>query len=182
MTTEDVMRSLKRYVASILDQADDVYDVRLGREEYTQRPMAVVRTLGDTLFSGPRHTMDITQPFELFVYPTIDDPDEPVTNSLKAQRTAQLLAEGFSSGVLPGRSMRVPVWSYEGVAWNAAASGPQVGFAAVEGLSAQVAVDPDDDSLFTVMINMRLKWRAAADRRGYSGRLTEAVNTEPSYE
>jgi hypothetical protein len=176
MTTEDVLRSLKRYVAAILDQGDDVYDVKLNREEYTDRPMAVVRALGDTLFDGSRHTIDITQPFEVFVYPPIADADEPITSSLKAQRTAQLLAEGFTAGVLPGRAMRVPIWNYDGVAWNAAASGPQVGFARMEGFSTQVMVDPDDDSVFTVMLNMRLTWRHAADRRGYTGPTAASVS------
>lgn len=175
MDNKDVLRSLKKYLASVLadappsEEEGGPYDVNLVRDEFMARPSAVVRALGDVLYDGSRHTTDIVQPFEIFVYPTNGFDGGEIGNSLAAYEVQRVLANGFVVGISPGRAYRVPIWSYEGVNWDEASTGDPIGYARVDQFTAQTMVDAEDDTLFTVMANFRLTWRQEGDRVGFEG-------------
>lgn len=165
-TVEDALRSLKRYVAAVLDGTGDVYDVRMAREEPTSRPGAVVRPSAPAVLAdGASHTLDIALPFEVMAYPPAGS--SPAESAVIALQAMDVLQQGLAAGVGAGRARRVPLWDYTGVAWSGglATDVQHVGFMRVDGISVHQRPDMDDDSLAVIIADMRLSWRREGDRQ-----------------
>ena len=172
----DALRSLKRYVAQALG---DDWEVRLSREEGAfERPFVRVWQVAGTTYplTGGRWLADIAQPFVISAYPLAGDtPDDALMN---AQAVEDQLFRMFRVGVGGGRALRVPLCSYNGVAmdepgiWTPA-------FMRVNDLSTQPFPDPDDNTLWTVVCDVRLTWRRLAETIPESAVLT-SVTVQPS--
>jgi hypothetical protein len=94
-TTQDALRSLKRYVAELLG---DEWEVKLGvqHEGMFKYPYARVYKVGPTLFSGPYYEAMATQPMVVHCYPAPQEtPDAAV---LQATLVEELLFQGFRVG------------------------------------------------------------------------------------
>ena len=153
----DALRSLKRYASVALG---DDWEVRLSREEGAfDRPFARVwQVAGSTypLTSG-RWLADIVQPFVISAYPMrCRSVDEAL---LGAQAVEDQLSRAFRVGVGDGRALRVPLCSYDGVELDAIGVWVPGTFMRVNDLSTQPFPDPDDNTLWTVVCDVRLTWR-----------------------
>lgn len=157
----DALRSLKRYVAVALG---DEWEVRLSREEGAfARPFARVWQVAGTTYplTGGRWVADMVQPFVIAAYPEQGrDADQAM---LFAQKVENALYTAFRVGVENGRPMRVPLYNYYRVkSWDAGEWYPRA-FMRVNDLSTQPFPDPDENTLWTVVCDVRLAWRRLAD-------------------
>jgi hypothetical protein len=158
---QDALRSVKRYVAVALG---DDWEVRISREEGAfARPFARVWQVAGTTYplTGGRWVADMVQPFVVAAYPEQGrNPDEAL---LKAQRVENCLYRAFRVGVENGRAMRVPLYNYYHTKnWDQGVWYPRA-FMRVNDLSTQPFVDPDEDTLWAVMCDVRLAWRRVAE-------------------
>jgi hypothetical protein len=164
----DALRSVKRYVSVALG---DDWEVRLAREEGAfARPFARVWQVAGTtypLLSG-RWLTDMVQPFVIAAYPEQGrDPDQAL---LFAQSVENTLYRAFRVGVEDGRALRVPLYNYYRVkSWDAGVWYPRA-FMRVQDLSTQPFPDPDENTLWTVVCDVRLTWR----------RLGETIPEQPA--
>lgn len=169
-TSVDAQRSLRRYIGEILP----AYDVQPVREEGQDRPLAVVRPIpGADVNSGSAYIHDITQRFQVFVYPQGTEGD-PVAGTLEAEQVADLLRRAFLQGGFGGGyAWRVPVFDYDGV--PATPTAEQVPTEPYDFLllgrpfHIEQRPDPDDDTLFTVTLDLRLSWSDVGDTRRFEG-------------
>jgi hypothetical protein len=157
----DALRSVKRYVAVALG---DDWEVRLAREQGAfARPFARVWQVAGTTYplTGGRWLADMTQPFVIAAYPAQGrDSDQAM---LFAQKIENTLYRAFRVGVEDGRALRVPLYNYYRVKhWDAGTWYPRA-FMRVSDLSTQPFPDPDDDTLWTVVCDVRLTWRRLAE-------------------
>jgi hypothetical protein len=157
----DALRSVKRYVAVALG---DDWEVRLSREEGAfARPFARVWQVAGTTYplTGGRWVADMVQPFVIAAYPEQGrDPDHAM---LLAQSVENTLYKAFRVGVEDGRPLRVPLYNYYHVKhWDAGTWYPRA-FMRVNDLSTQPFPDPDENTLWTVVCDVRLTWRRLAD-------------------
>lgn len=113
----DILRSLKWYLSLYLP---DDFDVRTGREGGTfERPLAVVRNVGNALYS-PRgkNITEITQPFTIYVWPDSDDDPELAEDEAWARYrdVERAFVRGdLSQGAGRAGHRRIPIFSYEGL-------------------------------------------------------------------
>lgn len=160
-TGMDALRSLKRYLSQALG---DAWEIRLSREEGAfDRPFARVWQVAGSTYplTGGKWLADITQPFVISCYP---EPGATVDESLlAAQVVEEQLFHAFRVGVAPGRPLRVPLCSYNGVALDEPGVWYPQAFMRVNDLSTQPFPDPDDNSLWTVVCDVRLTWRRLAE-------------------
>jgi hypothetical protein len=168
---------VKRYVAVALG---DEWEVRISREEGAfARPFARVWQVAGTTYplTSGRWLSDMVQPFVIAAYPEQGrDPDEAL---LKAQKVENCLYRAFRVGVENGRAMRVPLYNYYRVRnWDAGTWYPKA-FMRVNDLSTQPFVDPDEDTLWTVVCDVRLTWRRIAETIP-SSPILESVTATPS--
>lgn len=163
-TTTDALRSLKRYTAEILTD----WEVRLAEEQAAfERPFALVGPAGPELYRGSAHTSDVVFPCAINLYPTKGEtPEAALMNALDA---SEWIYQGFRMGVGYGGPLRVPLWNYYGVALNEPATeGLRLAgdddhwhgdYMRVDDLSVSRIRDPDEATLYTVAVDVRLGWR-----------------------
>lgn len=176
-TATDALRSLKRYVAASLG---DAWEVRLSREEGAfERPFCRVWQVAGSTYplTGGRWLADIAQPFVIAAYPVQGaTPDDAM---LSAQAIEELLYRMFRVGVGDGRALRVPLCSYYGVAPDEPGAWTPQAFMRVNDLSTQPFPDPDDNTLWTVVCDVRLTWRRLGEIRPGAPVLA-GVSVQPS--
>jgi hypothetical protein len=173
----DALRSVKRYVAVALG---DDWEVRLSREEGAfARPFARVWQVAGTTYplTSGRWLADMVQPFVIVAYPLQGrDPDQAL---LYAQSVENTLYQAFRVGVENGRAMRVPLYNYYRTQdWDTGTWYPQA-FMRVNDLSTQPFPDPDVNTLWSVVCDVRLAWRRIAETIPDSPTL-ESVRVESS--
>ena len=171
-TSEDVLRSLKRYVSVALP----AFEVRLSREEGAfERPFARVEQGGPGAYATNtgQFLTDITQPFAVYAYPPRgSSPDQAL---VAAQQVEDALFVAFRVGVtdtttspaIPGRPLRVPLLDYasspigDGTQQDLPGVWFPQDYVRVIDMSLQPFADPDDNKLWTVSCQVRLAWRRA---------------------
>lgn len=175
-TAEDVLRSLKRHVWTALG---DDYEVRIeGEEGAFVRPFARVITANEAEFADTtRFLTTMVQPYAIYVYPPagLDAQDA----RLIAAATEEDIYQAFKVGIADGRPDRLPLYDYDGVPTTEGVVGRgQSDFARVTNLTVGPMRDPTDNRLYTVVVNLRLRWnRTTEPVRG--GRVVEDVIVSP---
>lgn len=169
----DALRSLAKYVYYALG---DEWEVRLAFEEGTfKRPFARVGFAGRAVVSGPAHTIDVTQAFNVLCHPVEKTlADEAL---LEAGRIVGVLNRLFSVGIslidhedpddpsspevtVKGGARRVPLWDWDGRSLEQDTSKRYVrDYLRVDDAGSDIVHDPSDDLLKAVACDVRLKWR-----------------------
>lgn len=172
-TSLDVLRSLKRYVATSLGEE---WEVRLLVEEGTfGRPAAQIMEATGQTITGPHHTMSVIQTFMVHTFPV---PGATVMESLiAAGEVEDNLVRAFRIGVDRGRAGRVPLYNYDAVPHNEGSTSrnPQ-DYARILDFEVSRTQSPQDELLFTVSAEVRLGW----ERDGQilsTGRVAQEIRT-----
>lgn len=160
----DALRSVKRYVA--LAVGPD-WEVRLSSEKGVfARPYARVAQIPSFQFVPLRlPVVRILSSYQIVLYPTPGlSADESQLSALSAM---DLLWNAFSGpGVGMGRTERVPLYNYDGVALTAGADESHRAahdFMLVESPpSVTPYVDPANELLWSVAANIRMSWLRSA--------------------
>lgn len=177
-TPEDALRSLRRWLGIVLPEP---WDVRYQKTEDMGRPSAVVLPAIPQSNTGSAYIRDVNQSYDLFVYPDGIEGD-PAQSRQQAERVKSDLDLAMTRGVKVADayysySMRIPIFDYDGIAWNQ----PQpdgaepFDYYPVQQWSVETRPDPDDDTLFTVLCSLRLVWRAMGDVRRFDGATLQDV-------
>lgn len=188
---DDIRRSLRRYVALLLNSPP--WTVRLQRTRVSddERPVAIIDPQMLTtvwsragMRSGPSGDQQKAQPFAITCYPVLGD--TAAAASEIATTLAHLLDAGFSRGLVTddvpavryGAPWRIPVWDYVGVPVSGPGrAGPASSYAhaSVDQFNVRPIQDPLDELRFTVVANLRVTWWAAglaADAAPLAGGIT----------
>lgn len=176
-SSEDAIRSLKRYVATIVGEE---WEVRLPDEAETfTRPFARVMPAGPlNPLPGSQWIANVSRPFVVLLYPKLGDTAEET--GLAAMRVEDAVFRGFRAGVAEGRPLRVPMYDYEGVPTvEGSVARHRSDFMRVTDLSVEARQAPDDPNLWVVVTEIRLEWaRTAAVVSG--GKVVESVGYSPA--
>ncbi len=167
----DIRMSLRYYIARHLRAYEPKYDVRMAIEEDAwERPCAVVQTAGPVIPTnvGYRIASNI-RPFVAYVYPARGE--NPKLAELEAARVESVLKAAIQKGGHDGRPARVPVFDFDDIPdeggeeeWaELEASGDPMAYLTIMDASVDHKADPDDETLQTVWINIRLRWRAKGE-------------------
>lgn len=171
---EDVLRSLRRYVAQMLGSPP--WTVRLQRTRVAddERPVAIVEESGPltTPFARARTVnqgdQQKQQSFTVVCYPPLGS--QPVDSAETARQVASLLDAGFSRGLVTddtppvniGAPFYFPVYDYAGVPITGSGrAGPQdfYTFAEVDNtFNVRAIQDAVDEKRYTVVANLRVRW------------------------
>jgi hypothetical protein len=176
-TFRDVHLSLLEYLAHLLPSSWDVQPVR--REPQT-RPLCVCQPVGAVPSSGTAYVREFVQAFEVLAYPPGVDGDVAAAAHL-AMNTKQLLLRAFDSGAGTGRnrgySMRVPLFDFAEVADDEELPPDQQphDYLVVQALDGDARQDPEQDDLWTVMLDFRVNWRDDGDRSRFEGVTLESI-------
>lgn len=188
-TGEDMIRSLKKYVAEVLgefggaflvglDENDeearsDGWEVRLWDEHGTFRfPFARVARVGPEVSTGPPFYEDLTQPVSIHLYPFAASGREEA--ELLASRAGQVIHDALRWGARCGYPLSVPLWDYggNGLYEGSEARHPSDFFRVID-LQVDRIADLEDDRYAAAVINFRAQWRRVPN--GVPGHLIESV-------
>lgn len=180
-TPEDTLRSLRRWFGILLPEP---WDVQYQRDEATTRPSAFVQPATPQSNTGSAYVRDVSRSYDAFLYPEGFE-GEPARSRAEAEQLAHLVDAAMTQGLrLPeggyySRSMRLPVYDYAGVDWDYALPSDAVPYDQypVDQWSVEARIDPDDDTLFTVVVSARIRWRMAGDTAHHEGRPLQDVLT-----
>ncbi|MCA1571147.1 MAG: hypothetical protein LC798_12690 [Chloroflexi bacterium] len=171
---DDRRRSIRQYVALGMDGSDDLYDLRVLREEIADdaRPVGLVEPATSVgALGNPRTVVEqggfqAQQTFAVILYPKTDG--EPRVARLRADEHAQRLDDVFSIGLVhdDGSELappfQVPVWDHAGVAavgaGRAAVPAEPYGWLTVEDWTIQPIQDPLDDTRWSIVGSLRCSW------------------------
>lgn len=159
-TSLDAIRSLARYMAEAFG---DDYEVSALPEQGTfGRPGVWVTEAGEQQSSGSRHTVDLIQPYAIYVYPPEKDTVEGSWAAAEAAR--DILWTAFNVGIGEGHARRVPLYDYDGVDVSEGTLQRRYpDYLRVLDYSAKSTTAPKDERKFTVTAQVRLGWRRAAE-------------------
>lgn len=173
-----VLRSLQGWFGRLLPEP---WDVQLQRTEAMQRPCMVVHPSTPEATRGSAFVRDTNRDYEFFVYP-VGYVRNPARSRMEAENTARTIGRAFDrglkiSGVYFSYAMRIPLFDYTAVAWDAPLPNGAVPFdyLALSNLTIDVRTDPDEDDLFTLIGSVRTRWMNHGDLRRYDGPLIQDV-------
>lgn len=154
----DALRSVARYVSVALGPD---WEVRFD-DESISFPYARVDVIGGALYAGRAAIYDVTLPLALALYP---DPAANVNAEQglqAAMRAMDPLTLAFRRGTGKGRPMRIPLYNYDGLALDQAATEANrqsFDFLRVSDFAAQPLPDPQDRRRVAVNATLRVHWR-----------------------
>jgi hypothetical protein len=163
-TIENALRSLRYYVAQHLLDYNEDFDIRLAIEEDAwERPAATVQSAGPAeLQNTTRRVATSIRPFAVYIYPAIQA--DAKAAQLEASRVEDAVQRMFRVGGFGGHPARVPLYDWSDVADNEAlGEADPLGYMFVSDSNVDHRPDPDDERLQTVIVNVRLNWRSAAE-------------------
>ena len=160
-SADDAIRSIKRWLGVLLPEE---WDVQLRRDEAMTRPSAVVVPVGPMLVAGSAFVRDLQRDFQVYLWPE-GKRDDPGFGRQEAELLAGLLERAIGQGLAGARSMRIPVYDYSATPWDQALPDGAVpyDFLVISDVQIDARQDPDDDDLFTVLFQLRARWRAVGD-------------------
>lgn len=176
--TEDVLRSLRRYVASAMGSPP--WRVRLAMDARFQRPFAMVSapTAVQSAGAGPSTYRD-DLPFVIQLYPVEPSTAGPMRTTeakLIALRAAEQLKQSILVGVVDqtdptvaGAQCRIPLWDYhdeagEPLPLEGAESiatqrfGPDFMWVVEDSVTADAKAEASQQQLFVGLVNLRVQW------------------------
>lgn len=173
---EDVHRSLRRWCTLALDDVTDPgaeWVVELVRREVAdqERPVAVVENAGPMIPKRAQRQSigrlvghggmdrDLVQPWTLTAYPITEGSARDC--ALRAERIAAKLFDAVSLGMtVDGAPLRIALYEYEGLGFTEADPEDPYDYLWVDDFSGRAIPDSFDDRRFTVVLTLRLSWRA----------------------
>lgn len=160
-TGTDVLLSLTRHAAAALGEE---WEVRPAAEEGTfGRPAAQVTATSPQAITGSRRWLEIVQGFAIYAYPA---PADSIVKSLIAVGQAEESLIGAFQGASVGeaRTAELPLYDYDGVGedQSSAARRPS-DFARLTDFNVTRTQNPDDERLWSVLVELRLRWTRDAE-------------------
>lgn len=177
-------RSLRRWVGTLLPEP---WDVQAERREGLGRPSAVIIPASPKANTGSAYVRDHGQDFDIFAYPPGVEGDSGASRR-EALELAELIDAAMTCGMkltdgsYYSYSLRVPVFDYTGIEWEDSLPDGAVPYDFYPAINWTIEprVDPDDDTLYTVMASVRLRWHTMGDQRRFDGAtLQDAVLHHP---
>jgi hypothetical protein len=188
-TQEDVIRSLKKHVAEVLDEiggpwltgydsdadprVSDSWEVRLWDEEGAFRfPFARVSLVGADTSTGPATYELVRQPVTIHLYPFPQPDTERAL--LEAMRLGAAMKDALRWGAARGAPLCVPLWDHHdlGLYQDSEVRQPH-DFFRVENLTTDRMLDPEDDRYSMAIVSFVAQWRRAPNT--VPGHLVESV-------
>jgi hypothetical protein len=174
-TPEDLIRSVRRWFGVVLPEP---WDIQYQRTDDLDRPSVIVQPSTGQLTSGSAYIRQNQRDFQAFVYPTGFEGDPP-RSRVEAEGFAYTLERAMAQGFKPdglvyySRALRLPVFDYADVPWDQGQPSDALpyDYLPVANFGTDVRVDPDDDSLFTVVVDMRITWTTLGDISRFDGPL-----------
>jgi hypothetical protein len=146
------------------------------------RPSAVVVQAIPQNNTGSAYVRDVSQDYDAFLYP-VGTEGQPVASRIEAERLKHQVDMAMTQGLKVGdvyysRTMRLPAFDYDGVPWNEGLppGAEPYDYYPVSNWSVEVRPDPDDDTLYTVLVNLRLQWRVDGDTSRFAGATLQRVS------
>lgn len=174
-TEISALRSMKRAIGRTLPAP---WDVQLRRAEPNKRPLCVVRFLGPTTSTGSAYVREFEKLCEIFAYPEGVEGDA-TRSELEARRISDTLLRALDTGNANAgtKALRVPFFDYSAVADDAVLpdNAAPFDYLVLSQVTVEVRNDPDADDLFTVMLNMRINWRADGDVSRFDGQTWQDI-------
>lgn len=182
-TSVDALRSVRRWFGQVLDGyeaakpgPDVLWDIRYTRSEEMVRPSGTVATIGPQPNTGSAWVRDVTRDLEIFLYPLGVEGDVSASK-LEAESVAAFVEAGLTRGFVPpagearSYSMRIPVFDYDAIpiTQGVVALTAPYDYLVIQNVSVEPRVDPDQDDLFTVIVDLRAHWRTDGDTRRFEG-------------
>lgn len=154
-TSNDCLRSLKKYLAELLG---DDWEVRLWSDEGTfVEPFARIAEASPTTYSSRRIWTEITKALQIHLYPP------PAASTSEAMTVArdleQVLVRGIELGVGLAFPRRIPLWDYDGVSLaHGSDTRETYDFMRVTDFSVNSIPDTDDPNRAVVVADVRVTW------------------------
>lgn len=179
---DDVLRSIRRWLGLLLPEP---WDIQYVNDEDAERPSGfVIPATRTTNPGGSAYVRDFARDFDAFLYPPGVEGD-PMASRVEAERLAHLVERAFNQGVTVegariSRTMRLPVWDHADVPWDQDIPEGREPFdmLPIRGFSVEARVDPDDDSLYTVVATFQATWRDDGDVSRFDGPVLQDVRVE----
>lgn len=172
----DVLRSLKRYLARALPE----WEVRLD-DEMATKPTCILARITPVTVRGGQHTSELSFQTRAAAYPGVQSSQELALEVCSLAEAAILHA--LTHGIDDGRPYRVPLYSYDTVTVDEAATGTdrvQVqDFVRISNLTTNVLPDPEDKRRQTLIVSWTNTWRKTARYDWADGPFAQAVTVEP---
>lgn len=182
----DVLRSIRRWFGVLLPEP---WDLQFQREDAVERPTGFVVPAIPAQNSGSAYVRNELRDFDVFLYPDTEE-GNPALARVQAEQLAEEVKQAMTRGIkLEGggyysRTMRLPVYDYEGIAWDQTTPDDVQPFdlLPVSNFDVEVRIDPDDDTLFTVVVSLRLHWVSDGDTSRLEGATLQDVirNANPA--
>jgi hypothetical protein len=156
---------------------DSAYDIRLAVEEDAwERPAAIVQPAGPVIVANTsRRIGTMVRPFAIYIYPPKQDTAKAA--ELEAERVEGVVFNMFRVGGYGGYPARLPSYDWTGVEDNEALiDADAIAYLFVSDSNIDHRPDPDDETLQTVIAEVRLNWRTPGQASG-TGPIVEKVNT-----
>lgn len=164
---------MRRFVGVVLPAP---WDVQPARREPQIRPLAVVRPVGPRTSGGTAYVRHYVRQWEIFAYPP-GNRDDPQLGYYEAERVMNDLVRALDSGhaAAGSKALRVPLYDFSGVTDTTflLVGAQPIDYLVVSNVDADIQPDPEQDGLFTVMVDLRVNWSDDGDRSRYDGAILE---------
>lgn len=172
----DVLRSLTYYVSLGLPDEWSVYEAL--EEGNQERPFAVITETPAIRSGEDIRVPQITKSFNVMAYPVIEV-GEPLKGRMEASKTESALFDLFAVGADEGRQLLVPLYDFDDTPVDEMSDQRRsVDYARVMDLSVTTEQSGDDEDRFTVLVEVRLRWRRNALVPSRSKMVTGTVQPE----
>lgn len=178
---DDVLRSLRRWFGMMLPEP---WDIQYQRDENMDRPCGVIVPATPSTSAGSAYVRDNQRDFDIFLYP-LGFEGQPARSRLEAEDLADQVKRAWFRGLVTddGRysyAFRLPVYDHAGVSFDEDVAPGAIPFdhLPVSNLDIEARIDPDDDSLFTVVIGLRVQWTEDGDTRRFEGPVLQEIWTQ----
>ncbi len=169
---DDVLRSVRRFFGMLLPEP---WDIQYQRDENMDRPCGVIVPAAPTASTGSAYIRDSQRDFDVFLYPTGFE-GQPARSRLEAEALADSVKQAIQRGLVTddGRysySYRLPVFDHTDVDFDEDVLPDAVPFdhLPVSNVDIEPRIDPDDDTLFTVVVGLRVQWSEDGDTSRHDG-------------
>jgi hypothetical protein len=159
----DALRSVMDYAYEILGEPWRIREI--GEQGTFKRPAVRIGATTSAQHTGNREIIETVQGFALHAFP------EPGATAMASRIVAGAVEDELLKGVRAGagtlgRAQRIPLWDYAAVGEAEAPTAEarrHTDYIRVVDLDSELVQSPTDELLFTVSLNMRLRWLQEGD-------------------